>query len=144
MINTLKNQDRSVTLTAKIDQAYSCNAYEGTKTVQNLFISDDTGKIKLTLWNKPEIPKEDVGKTISIKKGYVTENTWKGKTSLNLNAGKYSYVEVGKPEVELDEMMDAIEPEGVGSADLEKANILGIMDEIIRHLKDRRQEIAEM
>ena len=144
MINQLKNQDKAVTLTAKIDQTYPQNAYQGTKTVQNLFISDDTGRIKLTLWDKPEIPKEDTGKQISIFNGYVTENTWKGKTTLNLQAGQYSFVEVGEPEVEKEEMMEAILPEVTGSSDLEKANVLGIFDEIIRHLKDRRQEISEM
>jgi len=143
MIQNLKDNDKNVTLTAKIDQTYPSKAYKGTSTVQNLFISDDSGKIKLTLWDKPEIPKEDVGKQISIKNGYVKEYIWKGK-KLGLHAGKYSYVEIGKPKPNFDEIRDAIEPEEVGSTDLEKANILGIMDEIIRHLKDRRQEIAEM
>lgn len=151
MLSELVNGQKGLTLTATIDQVYPCNAYQGTKTVQNLWISDSSGKIKLTLWDKPEIPKEDTGGQISVRKGYVTENTWKGNTTLNLNAGQYSYVEVGKPEIELNEMMEAVEPEktaflqGEGvTGELEKANILGIMDEIIRHLKDRRAEIAEM
>ena len=148
MITDLKDGDKSVTLTAKIDQTYPQNAYQGTKTVQNIIISDDTGKIKLTLWDKPEIPKEDTGKSIAIRNGYVKENTYQGKTSLNLQAGKYSYVvvdkEVGEPQVEMEEMRDAIEPEEVGSGDLEKANILGIMDEIIQYLNDRRKDISEM
>lgn len=147
MINQLKDQDKNVSLKAKIEQIYLQNAYSGSKTVQNLIISDDSGKIKLTLWDKPEIPQGDSGKVISIKKGYVTSNDWKGKTTLSLNAGQYSFAEVDVDEFleevlpiepHVKEFLENIEP------GLQKENILKIMDEIIRHLQEQRQEISEM
>lgn len=57
--------------------------------VANAIIKDDTGKVKLTLWNE-QIEKIKVGDIIKIEKGYVGE--WQGE--LQLSTGKFGTLEV--------------------------------------------------
>jgi replication factor A1 len=57
-------------------------------------IKDDTGKMKLTLWNE-QVDMVNVGDKISIKNGYVGE--WQGE--MQLSTGKFGSLEVtGKGE----------------------------------------------
>ncbi|RLE39359.1 hypothetical protein DRJ17_01400 [Candidatus Woesearchaeota archaeon] len=57
--------------------------------VCNAKIKDQTGEIKLTLWNE-DIDRVNVGDTIHIKNGYVSE--FQGE--MQLSAGKYGSMEV--------------------------------------------------
>jgi len=56
--------------------------------VCNAKVKDDSGEVKLTLWND-EIDKVNVGEKIQIKNGYVNE--WQGE--LQLTAGKFGSIE---------------------------------------------------
>jgi replication factor A1 len=57
--------------------------------VCNAVGEDDTGKIKITLWNE-EIDKVNVEAKVKITNGYVKE--WNGE--LQLSAGKYGSLEI--------------------------------------------------
>ena len=57
--------------------------------VANAVISDDTGTIKLTLWNE-QIDQVNVDSIVKIENGYVT--SFKGEIQLNI--GKYGKLNV--------------------------------------------------
>ena len=52
-----------------------------TYTVADAVIADETGSIKLTLWNE-QIDQVDVNNTVKIENGYVT--SFKGEIQLNV------------------------------------------------------------
>ncbi len=60
-----------------------------TYTVADAVVSDETGSIKLTLWNE-QINQVNVNDKIKIENGYVT--SFKGE--MQLNAGKYGKLTV--------------------------------------------------
>lgn len=59
--------------------------------VADLTLADETGKIKLTLWDE-QINKVNVGDRVRIENGYV--NSYKGE--LRLNVGRYGKLIVEK------------------------------------------------
>ncbi|MCJ7423280.1 OB-fold nucleic acid binding domain-containing protein [Candidatus Bathyarchaeota archaeon] len=76
---TEKDETREVTSRFK-DQALK---------VASAVIADDTGTIKLTLWNE-QIDQVSVGNTVKIENGYVT--SFRGEIQLNI--GKYGKLTV--------------------------------------------------
>ena len=60
-----------------------------TFTVANAILSDETGNIKLTLWNK-QINQVNVNDKIKIENGYVT--SFRGEMQLNI--GRYGALSV--------------------------------------------------
>jgi replication factor A1 len=74
-----KGETREVTSKFK-DQTYK---------VATVTISDETGTIKLTLWNE-QIGQVNVDNTVKIENGYVT--SFRGETQLNV--GKYGMLTV--------------------------------------------------
>ena len=60
-----------------------------TYTVADAVIADETGSIKLTLWNE-QIDQVEVGNRIKIKNGYIT--SFKGEVQLNV--GKFGTMTV--------------------------------------------------
>lgn len=62
---------------------------EGTLTVAEADVQDDSGTVKLTLWND-EIGRVSVGDTVKITKGWANE--FQGKISVS--AGKFGALEV--------------------------------------------------
>ncbi len=60
-----------------------------THKVANAIIADETGTIKLTLWNE-QIDQVDVDKTVKVENGYVT--SFRGEIQLNI--GKYGQLTV--------------------------------------------------
>lgn len=68
-----------------------------TGAVCNAVIEDETGKVKLTLWNE-QIEQVNVGNKIKIEKGYVNE--WHGEMQLTTGRfGKLTIIEEGIKEV---------------------------------------------
>jgi replication factor A1 len=61
-----------------------------TYTVADAVVADETGSIKLTLWNE-QIDQVNVNDKIKIENGYVT--SFKGE--IQLNVGKYGKLTVG-------------------------------------------------
>jgi len=57
--------------------------------VATAIISDDTGKIKLTLWND-QIDQVNVNDNVKIENGYIT--TFRGE--MQLNVGRYGKLTV--------------------------------------------------
>ena len=62
-----------------------------TYTVCDVMISDESGKIKLTLWNE-QIAQINVGDKIKVENGYVTSF----KNEIQLNVGKFGKMSVNK------------------------------------------------
>lgn len=60
-----------------------------THRVATAIMADETGKIKLTLWNE-QIGQVNVNDTVKIENGYVT--SFRGETQLNV--GKYGKLSV--------------------------------------------------
>lgn len=95
-IKDLKNGMKSVSIEAKVVEKspprqvlsrYKDEMYN----VATAIISDGTGTIKLTLWNK-QINDVEVNDTVKINQGYVT--SFKGE--IQLNVGKYGTLDVEK------------------------------------------------
>lgn len=62
-----------------------------TYTVCDVMVGDDTGKIKLALWNE-QIAQVKVGDKIKVENGYVT--SFKGE--IQLNVGKFGKMSVNQ------------------------------------------------
>ncbi len=94
-INTAKKMRSGINLRATITSKENPRSVNyktgGTGEVCTAVISDDTGEIKLTLWND-EIDKVEVGDTVEIANGYTSE--FKGEVQLNI--GKYGNMTVEK------------------------------------------------
>ena len=60
-----------------------------TYKVANVVVADETGSIKLTLWNE-QIDQVNVNNTVKIENGYVT--SFKGE--IQLNVGKFGKLTV--------------------------------------------------
>ncbi len=88
-IAELKNGDKRVSVEATVlekgtpRQVHSKFGTE-TYTVADALVGDDSGKMKLTLWNE-QIAQVNVNDKIRIENGYVT--SFKGEVQLNV--GKY-------------------------------------------------------
>ena len=67
----------------------SFNKFGKDGRVCNAIVKDDSGQVKLTLWNE-EVDKINVGDILQISNGYVKE--WQGE--LQLSAGKFGKMEV--------------------------------------------------
>lgn len=76
---------------------------EGTLTVAEAEIQDDSGTVALTLWND-EVNKVKVGDTVKITGGWANE--FQGKISIS--AGKFGKLEVtpGEPAPEVKKAID--------------------------------------
>lgn len=60
--------------------------------VATVVIADETGKVKLTLWND-QISQVEVNDLVKVEKGYVS--SFRGE--IQLNVGKYGKLTVEKP-----------------------------------------------
>ena len=71
--------------TREVRSRYKDETYQ----VADALISDETGTIKLTLWNE-QIDKVNVDDTVKIENGYIT--TFRGEIQLNI--GRYGSLSV--------------------------------------------------
>ena len=78
-----------VTIIEKSEPREFTSRYGASGRVCDAKCQDDTGEVKLTLWND-EIEKVNVDNKIRVTNGYVKE--WNGE--LQLTAGKYGKMEV--------------------------------------------------
>ena len=87
-ISEIVTGQRKVTITAKVDSVgkpREVNLKSGEqKRVADAVISDESGSIKLTLWDG-DIDKVRAGDKITIDNGYIT--TYKGENSVSI--GKF-------------------------------------------------------
>ena len=88
--NGMKRVDVEAQVTEKGNPREVMSRYKDeTYTVADAVISDETGSIKLTLWNE-QIDQVNVNDKVKIENGYVT--SFKGE--IQLNAGKYGKLTV--------------------------------------------------
>lgn len=73
----------------EMDSPREINSASGSLKVANAVIQDDSGKLKLTLWNA-EIEKVKVGDKIRITNGFAKEY----RDEIQLSAGKFGKLEV--------------------------------------------------
>jgi len=93
-ISQLKDGMRNVNVSAKvldISEPREVRSKFGNETfrVATATIGDETGTIKLTLWNE-QIDKVNVDDTVSVENGYI--KTFRGE--IQLNVGKYGRLNV--------------------------------------------------
>lgn len=93
-IKELRNGMRRVNVVAKVTEKSDTREVQSrykneTYQVADALVSDDTGTIKLTLWNE-QIDQVNVGDTVKIENGYIT--SFRGE--IQLNAGKYGTLNV--------------------------------------------------
>jgi replication factor A1 len=93
-IKDLRNGMKRVTVEANVVEKGETREVRSrykdeTYNVADAVIADETGSIKLTLWNE-QIDQVDVGNKIKIENGYVT--SFKGE--IQLNVGKYGTMTV--------------------------------------------------
>lgn len=91
-ISELKAKQGKVELTGEITEmtpAREFSKFGSGGRVANAMLKDDSGTIKISLWNE-QIDKVDVGDKIEIKNGYVSE--YQGE--LQLSTGKFGSLEV--------------------------------------------------
>lgn len=91
-IKDLQPRQGKVDITLKVDskeepREFSKFGKDG--KVCNIACSDETGKIKVTLWNE-QVEKVNAGDTIKITNGYVSE--WQGE--MQLSTGKFGELSV--------------------------------------------------
>jgi replication factor A1 len=88
-INELKDGMRRVSVVAKVieksePREVRSRYRDETYRVADAIISDETGKIKLTLWNQ-QIEQVNIDDTVKIENGYI--RSFRGE--IQLNVGKY-------------------------------------------------------
>jgi len=93
-IRDLRNGMKNVSVEAKIVEKSEAREVlsrfkDETYRVATAVIADETGKIKLTLWND-QINQVNINDTVKVENGYVT--SFKGE--IQLNVGKYGTLTV--------------------------------------------------
>lgn len=93
-IKELRNGMKKVNVVAKVTEKSDTREVQSrykneTYQVADALVSDDTGTIKLTLWNE-QIDQVNVGDTVKIENGYIT--SFRGE--IQLNVGKYGTLNV--------------------------------------------------
>jgi replication factor A1 len=93
-IKELKDGMRRVSVVAKVIEKSETREVRSryrdeTYRVADAIISDETGKIKLTLWNK-QIEQVNVDDTVKIENGYIRSF----REEIQLNVGKYGTLTV--------------------------------------------------
>jgi replication factor A1 len=93
-VKDLRNGMKRVSVEAKVvekgtPRQVKSRYKDETYTVADAVIADETGSIKLTLWNE-QIDQVDVNNTVKIENGYVT--SFKGE--IQLNVGRYGTLTV--------------------------------------------------
>jgi replication factor A1 len=93
-IKDLRDNMRNITIEAKVadksdTREVTSRFKDETYKVATAVIEDETGTIKLTLWNE-QIEQVSVGNTVKVENGYVT--SFRGEIQLNI--GKYGKLTV--------------------------------------------------
>jgi replication factor A1 len=93
-IKDLRNGMKNVSVEAKVTEKSETREVmsrfkDETYRVATTVIADETGTIKLTLWNE-QINQVNVDNTVKVENGYVT--SFKGE--IQLNVGKYGKLTV--------------------------------------------------
>jgi len=85
----MKRVEITAKVTEKSDPREVTTRFGDTSRVATAIVQDDSGTIKLSLWNET-IDQVNVNDTVKIENGYVT--TFKGETQLNV--GRYGRLSV--------------------------------------------------
>lgn len=93
-INELRDGMKRIDLTAKVTEKSDTREVtsrfkDQTYKIATAVIADETGKIKLTLWNE-QIDQVNVNNTVKIQNGYIT--SFRGEIQLNI--GRYGTLTV--------------------------------------------------
>lgn len=98
-----------------------------TGKVANITIGDDTGKIRVTLWDaKAESPGINAGDTVEIMNAYARENTFSNSTELQLGSG--GGIARSSATINYSEPLTPIADIGINSAYSVSGHVSGIDD----------------
>lgn len=133
LINDLKPKQSNFEINAEVIEKESPREFEkfGKKgKVCNAKIKDESGIIKLTLWNE-EIDMIKVGDLINIKNGYVSE--WNNEKQISI--GKFGTMIINNEDNEIEQELDQLEKQ---DKDIEKLSKIEkeIKDENIKNIND--------
>ncbi|MCX9085467.1 MAG: OB-fold nucleic acid binding domain-containing protein [Candidatus Methanoperedens sp.] len=93
--------------------------------VTNITIGDDTGKIRVTLWDaKAENPGVKVGETVEVMNAYARENTFSNSTELQLGSG--GGIAKSNEKVDYSEPLTPISDIGINAAYSVAGHVSGI------------------
>lgn len=95
-ISELRRGERNVNVRGviiEISEPREVNTIYGKKLVASATLEDESGRIKLSLWEK-QIQQVKVGDLVEIKNGYLTEF----RDELQLNVGRYGKILVVRKE----------------------------------------------
>lgn len=93
-IKDLQAKQRDVDVVGEVIEISEPRTFEKFGTpgrVANAVLKDDTGTVKLTLWND-QIDQVKVGDKVEVKNGYVNE--WQGE--IQITTGKFGTLEIVK------------------------------------------------
>ncbi|MBS3133115.1 DNA-binding protein [Candidatus Woesearchaeota archaeon] len=110
-ISELKPRQGSVEVTGEIvevEEARMFNKFGKEGRVANAVLKDESGQIKLTLWNE-QADQVKQGSKVTIKNGYVNE--WQGE--MQLTTGKFGQLEVLPEAGQVEEVKEKDEAEEV-------------------------------
>jgi len=95
--------------------------------VANITIGDDTGKIRVTLWDaKAENPGVKVGEIVEVMNAYARENTFSNSTELQLGSG--GGISKSSAEVNYSEPLTPISDIGINASYSVAGHVSGIDD----------------
>jgi replication factor A1 len=95
--------------------------------VANITIGDDTGKIRITLWDaKAENPGVKVGEIVEVMNAYARENTFSNSTELQLGSG--GGIAKSSADVNYNEPLTPIADIGINAAYSVAGHVSGIDD----------------
>src|SRR5450759_3883763 len=95
--------------------------------VANITIGDDTGKIRVTLWDaKAENPGVKVGEIVEVMNAYARENTFSNSTELQLGSG--GGISKSSADVNYNEPLTPIADIGINAAYSVAGHVSGIDD----------------
>lgn len=129
-ISEIKNNEGKINIEADVVElgpVREINKYGKNLRVTNAVIQDESGKIKLTLWND-EIEKVHKGDRVKVTNGYAKSF----QDELQLTAGKFGKVEVVekvKSSSEGEEEESSIEATAMGKAEEKKNEEEGVQED---------------
>ncbi|HUU88408.1 MAG TPA: DNA-binding protein [Candidatus Glassbacteria bacterium] len=93
-ISELRNGMKRISVEAKVvekgePRQVNSRYKDETYTISDVMVADESGSIKLTLWNE-QIDQVDVNNTVKIENGYIT--SFRGE--IQLNVGKFGTMTV--------------------------------------------------
>ncbi len=128
-LNELQPKQGNINITVEVVEKGDVREFTKfgkTGRVCNATVKDDSGKMKLTLWNE-DVDKVNAGDTVKLVNGYVNE--FRGE--MQLTSGRAGKIEVIESSESEPEQTESVEPEEVEDEGEPEEEDLDVEEEII-------------